>query len=166
MNEKPTNEVQLEAKVYSFEEMLDSKGYIIYTAVGYSMLPLLRQKRDIIEIRKKEPGRNKKYDVVLYKRKRKYILHRILKVLPDGYLIAGDHCTFIEKDIKDEHILGVMTRVIRDGKSITPDNLWYRIYVHIWCDFYPIRMFIIRGKHFLWRMLVGKKKNNHLGQTK
>ena len=64
------------AKVSSFEEVLLDKGVIIYTNKGYSMLPLLRQKKDLIEIRKKEPGRCKKYDVVLYKRDKKYILHR------------------------------------------------------------------------------------------
>ena len=124
----------------TFEEILEKDGVLVYTNVGYSMMPLIRQKRDIIEIHRKGPERCKKYDVVLYKRNDRYILHRIIKVLPDGYIIAGDHCTFLEKDIKDEHIIGIMTRVIRDGKSITMDNLSYKLYVHLWCDFYPIRM--------------------------
>ncbi len=131
---------------YTFEELLDKNGYIVYTNVGFSMMPLLRQKKDIIEIRPVGTERCKKYDVVLYKRGNRYILHRILKVLPDGYLIAGDHCTFIEKDIKDGNILGVMKKVIRDGKTITPDNFWYKVYVHIWCDLYPVRFFILKSK--------------------
>ena len=130
----------------TFEELLETKGYLVYTNVGTSMMPLLRQRKDIIEIRRKGPERCKKYDAVLYKRGGRYILHRILKVLPDGYLIAGDHCTIVEKDIKDKNILGIMTRVIRKGKSITPDNFWYKVYVHLWCDFYPVRMIIIRSK--------------------
>ncbi len=133
-------------KYISFEELLEEKGYIIYTNVGYSMMPLLRQRKDLIEIRKKRSGRCKKYDVVLYKREGKYILHRILKVLPDGYIIAGDHNAFVEKDVTDDMILGVMTRVIRNGKSITPDNLWYKLYVHLWCDVYPVRMILIKWK--------------------
>jgi len=71
---------------YSFEELLKKDGFIVYTNVGFSMMPLLRQRRDIIEIRAKGPGRCRKYDVVLYRRGEKYILHRILKVLPDGYV--------------------------------------------------------------------------------
>lgn len=136
-----------------FEDVLEKEGVLIYTNVGYSMMPLLRQRKDIIEIRKKEPGRCKKYDVVLYKRDKKYILHRVLKVLPDGYIIAGDHNVFIETDIKDKDILGVMKRVVRDGKSITPDNIWYKIYVHLWCDVYPVRMMILRVKWFVYRCL-------------
>lgn len=140
-------------QVYTFEEVLQKNGYLLYTNIGYSMLPLLRQKRDIIEIRRKGPERCKKYDVVLYKRAERYILHRVLKVLPYGYIIAGDHCTFVEKDIKDEYILGVMTRVIRDGKSINPDDFWYKVYVHLWCDFYPIRILLLKAKAFVYRCL-------------
>lgn len=141
------------SQTVTFESVLETKGFIVYTNVGYSMMPLLRQKNDVIEIRKKEPGRCKKYDVVLYKRKDKYILHRILKVLPDGYIIAGDHCTFVERDIKDDNILGVMTRVLRNGKYITPDNIYYKAYVHLWCDAYPIRMMIIKSKWKVWHVL-------------
>jgi hypothetical protein len=143
----------LEARVYTFEEVLDEKGFVIYTNVGCSMLPLLRQKRDVIEIRKKGPGKCKKYDVVLYKRGETYILHRILKVLPEGYIIAGDHNTFLETDVIDMMILGVMSRVIRDGKTITMDNIWYKIYVHLWCDAYPLRMLILRLKSKVWPVL-------------
>ena len=159
------------ARLYSFEELLNRDGYIIYTNVGFSMMPLLRQKRDVIEIKKKEPSRSRKYDVVLYKRDKRYILHRVLKVLPDGYIIAGDHNTFIETDITDDRILGVMTRVIRNGKSITPDNFWYKVYVHLWCDAYPVRMKIIRWKYRVIgilravkrriKRLIGKKPSQH-----
>lgn len=140
-------------QIVGLAEVLHKYGYILYHNVGYSMMPLLRQKRDIIEIRPKETERCKKYDVVLYRRGEKYILHRVLKVLPDGYIIAGDHNTFIETDVTDDMILGVMTRVIRDGKSITPDNIWYKIYVHLWCDFYPMRVFLLKAKAFIYRCL-------------
>lgn len=140
-------------KLYTFEDLLDNYGYIVYTNVGCSMLPLLRERRDVIEIHKKKENRCKKYDVVLYKIGDTYILHRILKVLPNGYIIAGDHNTFLEKNVTDEKILGVMTRVIRDGREITPDNILYRIYVHLWCDFYPIRVFLLKAKAFVYRCL-------------
>ena len=147
------NATEPTAKYYTFQDLLDKDGYFIFTNVGFSMMPLLRQKRDIIEIKRKEPGRCNKYDVVLYKRKDRYILHRIIKVLPDRYYIAGDNCTVLEKDIKDENILGVMTRVIRNGKTSTPDNIWYKLYVHLWCDFYPIRFFLLIIKRFLYRCI-------------
>ena len=140
-------------EVVGFEDFLNKYGYILYHNVGYSMMPLLRQRRAIIEIRPKETDRCKKYDVVLYKRGSGYILHRILKVLPRGYIIAGDHNTFLEKDVTDDMIIGVMTRVIRDGKDITPDKFLYKIYVHLWCDAYPVRIFMLKMKRFVYRCL-------------
>lgn len=139
-------------KTYSFEKLLSDRGYIIYTCKGTSMMPLLRQHRDIIEIRPKGDHRCKKYDVVLYKRGENYILHRILRVLPDGYIIAGDNNIFLEYGIKDEQILGVMIRVIRDGKDIRMTDKKYRLYVHIWCDIYPVRMILLRIKRKVWRV--------------
>ena len=144
----------------TFEDVLEKNGVLVYTNVGFSMMPLLRQRKDIIEIRRIE-GRCRKYDVVFYKRGENYILHRVLKVLPDGYIIAGDHCTFIETDIKDENILGIMTRVQRNGKDITPDNFWYKLYVHLWCDVYPVRMLILKIK-FRIRWFAGGVKRRIL----
>ena len=140
------------AKTNTFEDMLSVRGYIVYTCKGTSMMPLLRQHRDIIEIRPKGDDRCEKYDVVLYKRENRYVLHRILRVLPDGYIIAGDNNTFPEYDIKDEQIIGIMVRLIRDGKEIRMTDMKYRLYVHVWCDFYPVRMFLLRIKRKVWRI--------------
>ena len=138
-------------KTYTFEELLSDRGYIIYTNTGTSMMPLLREHKDIIEIRPKGDSKCKKYDVVLYKRREIYILHRILRVLPNGYIIAGDNNTFLEYDITDEQIIGKMARLFRDGKEIRMTDIKYRLYVHIWCDFYPVRMTLLRIKRKLWR---------------
>ena len=141
----------LEAKVYSFEEMLREKGYLVYTNVGVSMMPFLRERRDIIEIRPLR-GRAKKYDVVLYKAGDKYILHRVLKVRPDDYVICGDHNIFLEYGVTDARILGVMTRVIRNGKSVTPDSFFYKCYVRLWCAPYPVRIALLRTVQKIKRM--------------
>lgn len=147
-------------KVYSFEELLEEKGYIVYTNVGCSMMPLLRQRRDIIEIRPlmRKP---QKYDVLLYKRGNTYILHRVLKVLDGGgYLIAGDNNIFVERDVTDQMILGRMTRIIRDRKEILVDENWkYKVYSHIWVDFLYIKCLAlrVRGKAArMWNKAVQK----------
>ena len=134
-------------KYVSFEHLLEEDGYLVYTNVGISMLPLLRQHRDIIEIRRKDPTtRCRRYDTILYKRGDKYILHRVLKVRPRDYVICGDHNIWREYGITDDQILGVMTRVIRDGKSIYPTDWKYKLYVHLWCDCYHVRAAILYVK--------------------
>ena len=129
---------------YNFEELLSSHGYIIFTCIGTSMMPLLRPRRDIVEIRPKGNGRCRKYDVVLYKRGDRYIIHRILQVKQYGYNIAGDHNTYVERNVTDKQILGVITRIFRDGKEIDMTGIEYKMYVIFWCRLYLIRMFILR----------------------
>lgn len=138
----------------TYEEELQKNGKIIHTNVGTSMMPLLRQNRDVMIIERPE-GRLKKYDVPLYKRKNgQYVLHRILKVREKDYVICGDHCVKKEYGITDNEIIGVLTGVIRDGKTITMDNPRYKFYYHLWCDFFYVRVAILKFKFFVRR--VGK----------
>jgi hypothetical protein len=130
----------------TFEQVLQEHGQLVYTNVGYSMWPLLHEGRDLMIIDKKPEGRMKKYDAILYKRPcGKYIMHRILKVRQDDYVLCGDNRWLREFGVKDEWILGVLTAVVRKGKRVSVTSWKYRLYVHIWCDFYWIRAFILRG---------------------
>ena len=137
----------------TFEEEIRRNGKIIYTNVGDSMMPLIKQGRDVLVISRAE-GRLKRYDVPLYKRDSgQYVLHRILKVRENDYVICGDNRCNIEYGITDKHIIGVLTGIIRNGREISVTDRKYRIYVHLWCDFFPVRAFIIRLRQFMKRRL-------------
>ncbi|WP_107318098.1 hypothetical protein [Kandleria vitulina] len=136
----------------TFEEELQKHGHIAFTNVGVSMMPLIRQNKDIMLIKKKGKERCKKYDVVLYKIGNRYILHRIIKVRKNDYVIIGDHCVHKEYGITDQQIIGVLEAVIRDGKRIDQTNKIYQIYVHLWCDFLYIRIMILYMKSLLRRI--------------
>lgn len=123
----------------TYEEELNRKGSFTYTCSGISMLPLLRQRKDLFTIEKKS-GRCQKYDVVLYKRPpESYVLHRVVEVRENDYVILGDNCLNKEYAIKDEDIIGVMTSFVRNGKEYTVDHKGYRIYSKVWCFLYPLR---------------------------
>ena len=141
----------------TYEEQLQLHGKLIYTNVGTSMLPLLRQNRDLLLIEKRPEGPCRKYDVVLYKRPSgQYVLHRILKVRRDGYVICGDNRRRREFGVPDEWILGVLTGVVRDGKQISVKEPKYRLYTHPWCDFCWFRAGL------LWlRAAISKRKRKH-----
>lgn len=129
-----------------FEDMIERDGRLIYTNVGDSMRPLIRQDRDLLIIEKPQ-GRLNKYDVPLYKRDNgQYVLHRVLKVRPDDYVICGDNRYSKEYGITDSHIIGVLTAVVRDGKEIPITDWRYKVYVHLWCDLFPIRAVILKFK--------------------
>ena len=139
----------------SFEEELERSGTLVFTNKGRSMLPLLRQNRDLMVIEKKGPERCKKYDAVLFKRGGRYVMHRILRVREQDYYIVGDNCRKGEY-VRDGQILGILKQVVRDGKTIDVEDPAYRRYVHLWCDLYPLRagLFALRdGVRFLGRKL-------------
>lgn len=129
----------------TFEQELDRKGTITYTCRGVSMLHLLRQQKDLFIITKRQ-GRCRKYDVALYKRADgAYVLHRIIKVLPDGYVFLGDNCLNKEYGITDQDVLGVMTSFVRDGKEYAADAGGCLLYAKVWYMLYPVRR--------LWKLL-------------
>lgn len=137
----------------SFEEEIKKSGRIIYTNVGDSMMPYIKRGRDVLVISEVN-GRLNKYDVPLYKRDSgQYVLHRILKVRENDYVICGDNRWNKEYGITDRHIIGILTGVIRDGQEIPVTNRKYRIYVHLWCDLFPVRAFILRVCQFVKRRL-------------
>ena len=137
----------------TFEEEISRTGKLIYTNVGDSMMPLIRQNRDLLII-EKVSGRLKKYDVPLYKRDSgQYVLHRIMKVRKVDYVMCGDNRWQKEYGITNRHIIGVLTGVIRDGKTISVNDKKYRLYVHLWCDFFHVRALILKVKNYLKRRI-------------
>lgn len=137
----------------TFEDEIKRTGRIIYTNVGDSMMPLIKQGRDVLVISVVN-GRLKRYDIPLYKRDSgQYVLHRILKVRKNDYVICGDNRCNKEYGITDRHIIGVLSGIIRDGREIPVTDIKCRIYAHLWCDFFPVRVLIIRIRQIFKRRL-------------
>ena len=137
----------------TYEEELNRTGRFTYTCSGVSMLPLLRQHKDLFTIEKKQ-RRCKKFDVVLYKRPPKsFVLHRIVEVREKDYVILGDNCLNKEYGIRDEDIIGVMTSFVRNGREVSVSHKGYRLYVVVWYALYPLRRLCMKGKGKLRRWL-------------
>lgn len=142
----------------TFEEQLELHGRIIYTNVGDSMMPFIKQGRDVMIIEKAEKPLSK-YDVPLYKRKNgKYVLHRIIKADKRGYRICGDNRISVELGITDDEIIGVLTGLIRDGKEIRLDTLRYKLYCFYICDLFFVRYFWFKARKLLRLIFCGGKK--------
>ncbi len=137
----------------SFEQELKTHGKLIYPNAGISMLPLLRQHRDLMVISRRPEGRLRKHDAVLYKRGGKYILHRIVKVRKDDYVIRGDRQWRHERGVKDAQIIGVLSAVVRDGREIPVTDEKYLRSVSLRYGFYPFRAPVL-----FFRDLLGRTK--------
>ena len=106
----------------SFEEVLEKDGELIFTNVGYSMYPLIKQREDILKIVKTDTF--KKGDIILYKSNvDHYVLHRILKIKKDKIVAAGDHNYRKDQPITKEQVLGKLVSIKKkDGKEIDLDK--------------------------------------------
>ena len=145
-------------RTYTFKEYLEQHGRMTYYNKGVSMLPMLRQGRDLITVVKKGPERCRKYDVILYDRPpNEHVLHRITKVMDDGYRVLGDNCWNVET-VREEQITGVLESFVRDGRTISVNDPVYRIYSVLRVFFYPARKLRWRAVRKLRRILgIGKK---------
>lgn len=137
-------------EIKSVETVIAEKGYVVISTSGISMMPMLRDRKDTSEIRKltKKP---KKYDVVLFRKGTKLVLHRIIKETPDGYIIRGDNS--YEKDtVKSESLIGVLYSFTRKGKQHTAKDLSYRIYSRLIVFCHPFKRFLQKTKAIVKRI--------------
>ena len=109
----------------TYREIIEKQGFYIATPIGTSMLPLIRERIDTVRLEKPK-GRCKKYDVIMYQRKSGiYVLHRIMKVRKDSYVLCGDNQSILEHGVTDDMIIGVMTGFYRGDTYVTIDNPQY-----------------------------------------
>ena len=138
-------------KKVSYEEYLELNGSITYTNAGVSMLPLLRQGKDLFTVKKKGTERCKVGDVVLYRRGKQYILHRVVEVHKQDYVILGDNCICREYGITDKDIIGVMTGFVRGSHNYDVNDKGYRLYSCFWLFTEKPRVLLKRGIAWLKR---------------
>lgn len=139
-------------------EILNKTGIYSGLTSGTSMEPLIHHQRDTIIVIRCN-GRLKKYDIPVYKGKNgKMIMHRIVKVCDDHYVIYGDNTNYTEI-VTDDMIAGRLSGFYKNGKKYIDleKNRLYKLYSRIWVAILPLRpvtMFINRGIRFVKRRIL------------
>lgn len=121
----------------------------MYTNVGISMMPLLKQGRDLMIV-ERVPEKLHWLDSVVFKRRESvYVLHRIMYIRRNPkpgeakYIICGDNSLQLEP-VHEEQIIGILTGVVRHAGSSHSRTLhtsayWYKVYSLLaWCS-WPFR---------------------------
>ena len=119
---------------------------------GVSMLPMLRQGKDAVEL-SPLPQKLKKYDLPVYRYPSgKYVMHRVVAVREDHYLCLGDN-TYEYETIRHDQMIALVSAFRRGEKRISVESFPYRVYCRVWVLLYPLRKLAKRAKNFLRRLL-------------
>lgn len=145
------------AEYSSIKEILEKTGTYTGLTVGTSMQPLLHEQKDNIIVVKPE-GRLKKYDVALYVTSYgKYIMHRVIEVKDDHYVIMGDN--LLKKEyVTDDMVCGKLIGFYKNGKRYIDceNSKLYKFYSRLWVAIIPIKpalFFVRRGFGYIKRKI-------------
>ena len=119
----------------NIRQALEKYKKIVQPIKGISMLPMLDEDRDAVELVEVK-GPLKKYDLPLFQRRNgEMVLHRIIAVKKDHYLICGDNSPAVEK-VPMERIVAVASGFYKNGKYVSCQDEAYLAYVQDrWKDF-------------------------------
>ena len=146
------NGLRLEQLLPLMQEFLEKGKSVTFSPRGVSMLPMLRQGRDTVTI-SPISGNLKKYDLPLYRRDDgHFVLHRVVKV-GETYACIGDNQFEVERGVRHDQMIGVVTSFCRDGKAYSVNDLRYRLYCGIWYHSRDLRHFYRRGIGWIRRRL-------------
>lgn len=112
-------------------ETLEKNGEVTFISAGRSMLPVIRDRKDTVTLvkpkREIKPG-----DIVFYQRDNgQFILHRVMFVNSDKYVMRGDNQWDNEYNIRRDQIIGVLKCFERNGKIHNVTDRDYLIYVKL-----------------------------------
>lgn len=131
----------------SLEQTLSRDGFLIRTVHGNSMLPLLEQSKDLVRI---VPAVHPLAvgDLPLYKRPDgTYVLHRVISVRKDCYVVCGDNRSFSE-DVPCAWVVGVAEGFYKNGVYTPCSDPAYRKYALSHARHRRPRAFLLRFRLF------------------
>ncbi|NQT90748.1 MAG: signal peptidase I [Candidatus Omnitrophica bacterium] len=120
-------------------QAIASKGKTKTLFAGQSMSPLIKS-GDHLLIEKKDPARLNTGEIIAYKRGRKIVVHRIIKILGEGerrsYITKGDNSLWPDlQAVRKEGVAGVVTGIFprgdSSGNTVIKAGLIPKIYVII-----------------------------------
>ncbi len=144
MNPTGIHEIQMMELAPLIQEILASGGTAEITVTGNSMYPMLKHRTS--QVRLAKPGELHIGDIPLYRRDNgAYILHRVVEITDDTYTCCGDHQWHLEKGIRREQIIAVVTDFKRRNHWVTCENPIYRFYLRFWITIRPLRRLVFGG---------------------
>ena len=124
-------EYHLDEVMPLFRQRLAEGNRVRFGPKGVSMLPMIRQGIDSVELGPL-PEKLKKFDLPLYQRRDgNYVLHRIVGV-GDTYTCIGDNQFRLEKGLTHDQMIGLVVAFYRGEKRWDVEQWQYKLYCRVW----------------------------------
>lgn len=134
-------------------DILKESGTIKLPVQGKSMEPFLKEGRDSVVLNLPD-GELKKGDIVVYKRKNTYVMHRVVDVQQNTLSIMGDNEINPDNGVNKNTVVAVVKEIHRNGKIITEKDLLWKFYSDIYIK-KNVRKFFLNihkiRKAWLWK---------------
>ena len=101
-------------KGLELENSLKKNSLVLSIANGNSMFPFIKNGTKILLSKPKDI---KMFDVVLFKKDNHYILHRVIGINNDGYIIMGDN-SLNNEYVRKDCILGLLIAYYKGDRYI------------------------------------------------
>ncbi len=113
---------------------------------GKSMRPFILENKDQLVI--SPPDNLRKGDIVLARIDgSRYVIHRIINIKENRFLLMGDGNLFGYEQCSREEIFGVVEYIIRNEQKICQRSIKARGLAFVWRMLLPFRHFIWKLKH-------------------
>ncbi len=141
------------ALLESYRTLLQTVDALPLAITGTSMTPFLVPRRDSVLLTR-PPARLRRGDIALYRRENgAYVLHRVYRVQPDGYVMLGDAQQTPECGVRSKQVIAVVQSALRKEKRQQKGCFWWEFFAHVWLRLVPLRPVLLCG----YQIIFGRK---------
>jgi len=115
--------------------------------VGFSMFPFLRNERDNVVLGPFKTEELKVGDVVLALCNNTYLLHRIVSVVPNGFMLQGDANVSCEAVIAENVVARLLSVERKSGRIVNCDSFPWRFMSFVWRKLTFARRYLLAVLH-------------------
>lgn len=139
------NQIPNDAFFNLVEDEISNGRKVQFRIKGDSMSPLLRDNKDDIVLYPCVGDELSPMDIVLFRYKGKYLLHRIIRREGNRLYIQGDGSYIAKEECFIDDVIGKVQMIVRPSGKIISVNSWqWRWLSYIWLKIRIIRNLLLR----------------------
>lgn len=139
------NQIPNDAFFNLVEDEISNGRKVQFRIKGDSMSPLLRDNKDDIVLYPCVGDELSPMDIVLFRYKGKYLLHRIIRREGNRLYIQGDGSYIAKEECSIDDVIGKVQMIVRPSGKIISVNGWqWRWLSYIWLKIRIIRNLLLR----------------------